>query len=62
MHEVAASRLSTLLPTVVSGMLESTSEGKTLIALPHDDRFFDVANRVIKVENGRLTHLEPHHG
>lgn len=37
------------------------SKGKTIIAVTHDDRFFSVADRVIKVEQGCLTHFAPGH-
>ncbi|MGV6872014.1 cyclic peptide export ABC transporter [Pseudochelatococcus sp. B33] len=29
-------------------------QGKTLIAISHDDRFFHVADRVVRLENGRI--------
>jgi putative ATP-binding cassette transporter len=29
------------------------SRGKTVLAITHDDRYFDVADRVIKLEDGR---------
>ncbi len=33
---------------------ELKAEGKTLIVVSHDDRYFDVADRIIGLENGRL--------
>jgi putative ATP-binding cassette transporter len=32
--------------------------GKTVIAVSHDDRYFDVADRVLVMENGQLADLE----
>lgn len=33
---------------------ELRSRGKTVIAITHDDRYFDLADRVLKLEDGRL--------
>ncbi|MGS0897003.1 cyclic peptide export ABC transporter [Burkholderia stagnalis] len=33
---------------------ELKRQGKTLIVVSHDDRYFDVADRVIRLENGRI--------
>lgn len=32
--------------------------GKTIIAITHDDRYFNIADRVIKMDNGQLIELE----
>lgn len=34
---------------------ELRARGKTVIAVTHDDRYFDVADQLIKLEDGRLT-------
>lgn len=34
---------------------ELKRSGKTVIAISHDDRFFDVADRVVRLEHGRIT-------
>jgi len=39
----------TLLP-------ECRAQGKTVIAVTHDDRYFDAADRILHLEYGRLTH------
>ncbi|MBF0525964.1 MAG: cyclic peptide export ABC transporter [Deltaproteobacteria bacterium] len=36
---------------------ELQAQGKTIIAVTHDDRYFDVANRVLKMEYGKLMHV-----
>jgi putative ATP-binding cassette transporter len=33
---------------------ELKREGKTLIVVSHDDRYFDVADRIVRMENGRI--------
>ncbi|MDI1443043.1 cyclic peptide export ABC transporter [Polyangium sp. 6x1] len=33
---------------------ELRSQGKTVVAITHDDRYFDLADRVVKLEDGRL--------
>ncbi len=33
---------------------ELRSQGKTIIAITHDDRYFELADRVVKLEDGRL--------
>jgi putative pyoverdin transport system ATP-binding/permease protein len=30
------------------------SRGKTVIVISHDDRYYDVADRVIKLESGQI--------
>ena len=32
--------------------------GKTIIAITHDDKYFGFADRVVKMEDGKI---EPHH-
>jgi putative ATP-binding cassette transporter len=34
------------------------SAGKTALVITHDDRYFEVADRVIKLEEGRIVHAE----
>jgi putative ATP-binding cassette transporter len=34
------------------------SAGKTALVITHDDRYFEVADRVIKLEEGRMVHAE----
>jgi len=34
-------------------------QGKTVIAVTHDDRYFHVADRVLKMEYGRIAPREP---
>lgn len=36
---------------------ELRAEGKAIIAVTHDDRYFDVADRILKMDGGRLTEL-----
>ncbi|MBF8669936.1 cyclic peptide export ABC transporter [Pseudomonas putida] len=36
------------------------ARGKTVIVITHDDAYFGQADRVLKVENGRLTQVEAH--
>ena len=36
---------------------ELKRQGKTLIVVSHDDRYFDVADRLIRLENGRIVQL-----
>ncbi len=33
---------------------ELRARGKAVLAISHDDRYFDVADRCVKLENGRL--------
>jgi putative ATP-binding cassette transporter len=35
---------------------ELRTQGKTVVAITHDDRYFDVADRVIKLDRGRIEH------
>lgn len=37
-------------------------EGRTIIAATHDDRYFHVADRVLKMEDGKMTALETEKG
>jgi putative ATP-binding cassette transporter len=39
---------------------ELKARGKTVIVITHDDAYFQQADRVLKVENGRLTQVEAH--
>lgn len=32
--------------------------GKTVVAITHDDRYFDQADRILRMDNGRLTELD----
>jgi len=32
--------------------------GKTIIAITHDDRYFNIADRVIKMDNGQLIEID----
>jgi putative ATP-binding cassette transporter len=45
---------------------ELKSRGKTVIVITHDDRYFPVADRIIKLENGQVTtftaHAQPNPG
>ncbi|WP_020563505.1 multidrug ABC transporter permease/ATP-binding protein [Methylosarcina fibrata] len=36
------------------------SQGKTVLAVTHDEHYFDVADRVIKMDEGRLLDIGPH--
>lgn len=38
---------------------ELKAEGKTLVVISHDDRFFDVADRLIRIEYGRVASDSP---
>lgn len=38
---------------------ELKARGKTVIVITHDDRYFSVADRCIKLESGQLTEYEP---
>ena len=38
---------------------ELKAKGKTVIAITHDDRYYHVADRVIKMEMGKITKIEP---
>jgi len=42
---------------ILPGLL---ARGKTVIAITHDDRYYHLAHRVIKLENGKLHFEEPH--
>ena len=35
---------------------ELRAMGKTILVISHDDRYFHLADRLIRMENGRLTH------
>lgn len=35
---------------------ELKAKGKTVIVISHDDRYYDVADRIIKLENGKVIH------
>ncbi|MGE0969412.1 cyclic peptide export ABC transporter [Klebsiella sp. WOUb02] len=35
------------------------AEGKTIIAITHDDRYFHLADRIIKLESGRIVQAAP---
>lgn len=35
------------------------AQGKAVVAISHDDRYFSVADRVLKMDNGRLSELSP---
>jgi putative ATP-binding cassette transporter len=35
------------------------SEGATIIAATHDDRYFHIANKVIKMEHGKVVYVQP---
>ena len=37
---------------------ELKSEGKTVIAVTHDEKYFDVADRIIKIEEGKIVEDE----
>ena len=39
---------------------ELKARGKTVIVITHDDAYFQQADRVLKVENGRLIQVEAH--
>lgn len=41
---------------------ELRSIGKTVIAVSHDDRYFDAADRVVHMANGRITGIERYPG
>jgi ABC-type siderophore export system fused ATPase/permease subunit len=34
---------------------ELKAQGKTVLVISHDDRYFDLADRVLSLENGQLT-------
>jgi putative ATP-binding cassette transporter len=34
---------------------ELRAQGKTIIAVTHDDKYFHVADRILRMEEGRLT-------
>lgn len=36
------------------------AKGKTVIAITHDDHYFDVADRIVKMDLGKTAHLEDH--
>jgi putative ATP-binding cassette transporter len=38
---------------------ELKARGKTVLVISHDDRYFDVADRILKLEEGRLLAPEP---
>jgi len=38
------------------------AEGRTLIVVTHDDRFFDAADRIVLMEEGRIVRVEERHG
>jgi putative pyoverdin transport system ATP-binding/permease protein len=38
---------------------ELKRQGKTLIVVSHDDRYFEIADRVIRLENGKLVEQAP---
>lgn len=38
---------------------ELQSKGKTLIVITHDDKYFELADRLIKFDNGKLTEVKP---
>ena len=35
------------------------AEGRTIIAISHDDRYFDIADRLFRLEDGQLSELHP---
>ena len=37
-------------------LAELKARGKTVIAITHDDRYFDCADRCVQLESGRLVH------
>lgn len=37
---------------------ELRAMGKTVLVISHDDRYFHLADRIIRMENGRLTHTD----
>ena len=39
---------------------ELRRQGKTIVAATHDDRYFDAADRVIKLDYGRIVEQEVH--
>lgn len=39
---------------------ELKQRGKTIIAITHDDRYFDCADRIIKLRDGAVEHFEKH--
>jgi putative ATP-binding cassette transporter len=39
-------------------LLELRDEGRTIIAVTHDDHYFHVADRVLKMDNGKLVNYE----
>ncbi|MCA1566081.1 MAG: cyclic peptide export ABC transporter [Acidobacteria bacterium] len=41
---------------------ELKARGKTVIVISHDDRYYDVADRVVKLENGRVVEGRPSRG
>jgi len=38
---------------------EMRSKGKIVIAITHDDHYFDVADRVVKMNQGKLEQFYP---
>jgi putative ATP-binding cassette transporter len=36
------------------------AEGRTVIAATHDDRYFHVADKVVKLEYGKVEHVGPY--
>jgi len=40
---------------------ELRSQGKAVLVISHDDRFFSVADRVVRLESGRITAVEVSH-
>ncbi len=38
---------------------ELKAQGKTVIAVTHDDRYFEVADRLVRMEEGRIVKVEP---
>jgi putative ATP-binding cassette transporter len=35
------------------------ARGKTVVVISHDDRYYDIADRLIKLEYGKIDHLQP---
>ncbi len=39
---------------------ELRAQGKTLIVISHDDRYFDVADRLLRMRAGQIVEIEDH--
>ena len=44
---------------ILDFLIQTKRQGKTIIAVTHDDRYFHTADRVLKMEYGRLLGDQP---